>query len=53
MSELEAIVKSLSNEVLNLKTETKKISSEISSFILVLNTVSVIIGVIILIKILI
>lgn len=53
MSELEAIVKSLTDEVANLKNERKKISSEISSFILVLNTVSVIIGVIILIKILI
>lgn len=53
MSELEAIVKSLTDEVENLKNERKKMSSEISSFILVLNTVSVIIGVIILIKILI
>lgn len=53
MSELEAIVKSLTDEVANLKNERKKISSEISSFILVLNTVSVIIGVIILIKVLI
>lgn len=53
MSELEAIVKSLTDEVANLKNERKKISSEISSSILVLNTVSVIIGVIILIKVLI
>lgn len=49
MSELEAIVKSLSNEVLNLKTVTNKINS----FILALQTVSAIVGVIILIKILI
>ena len=53
MTELEMIVKSLTDEVANLKNERKKMSSEISSFILVLNTVSVIIGVIILIKILI
>lgn len=52
-SELKMIIKALTDEVANLKNERKKISSEISSFILVLNTVSVIIGVIILIKILI
>lgn len=49
MSELEAIVKSLSNEVLNLKTVTNKINI----FILALQTVSAIVGVIILIKVLI
>ena len=53
MSELEAIVKSLTDEVANLKNERKKISSEINIFILALQTVSAIVGVIILIKILI
>lgn len=47
MSELEAIVKSLTDEVENLKTVTNKINS----FILALETVSVIVGVIILLKI--
>ncbi len=49
MSELEAIVKSLTDEVANLKNVTNKINS----FILALQTVSAIVGVIILIKILI
>lgn len=49
MSELKNIVKALSNEIVNLKTETNKINS----FILALQTVSAIVGVIILIKILI
>lgn len=47
MSELEAIVKALTDEVLNLKTVTNKINS----FILALETVSAIVGVIILLKI--
>lgn len=47
MTELEMIVKALTDEVENLKNETKKINS----FILALETVSVIVGVIILLKI--
>lgn len=53
MTELEMIVKSLTDEVENLKNERKKMSSEINISILALQTVSAIVGAIMLLKILI